>query len=75
MKNNLNEEYIAKHLIIFTFIGSQNIPWIQKRDLFWKWEENPLFLLNEENPLLWTLLEPQFCGEDPKELEKYFKEF
>jgi hypothetical protein len=68
---DLNEEYIAKHLVIFTIAMSQNIPWIQKRELFWKWEENPLFLLNEENPLLWTLWEPQFCCEHPRVLEKY----
>jgi len=73
---DLNEEYIAKHLVIFTFIGSQNIPWIQKRELFWKWEENPLFLLNEENPLLWTLWKPEeFYCNPPRKLEKYLKEF
>jgi hypothetical protein len=72
---DLNEEYIAKHLVIFTIAMSQNIPWIQKRELFWKWEENPLFLLKEENPLLWILWEPRFCCEYPRELEKYSKKF
>ena len=71
----LNNEYIAKHLLIWTFANTKKIPWTQKRDLFWQWEENPLFLLKEENPLLWTLWNPPFCCESSRELKKYKEKF
>ena len=70
---DLNEEYIAKHLVIFTFTSSKNIPWVQKRDLFWEWKQNPLFLLKEEKPLLWTQWIPQFCCEHPEILKKEYQ--
>jgi|GEM_PF-5467690 len=68
---NLSEEYIAKHLVTFTFIGSQNVPWIQKRELFWEWEENPIFLLKEKNPFLWTQWKPEFCCDNPQIFKKH----
>ena len=47
--NNFNK----KRLIIYIFKNTEKISWEVKRDLFWEWEGNPLFLLKERNSDVW----------------------
>jgi len=47
--NNFNK----KRLMIYIFKNTEKISWEVKRDLFWEWEGNPLFLLKERDSDVW----------------------
>jgi len=47
--NNFNK----KRLMIYIFKNTEKISWEVKRNLFWEWEGNPLFLLKERDSDVW----------------------